>query len=77
MLAPAENESHIEGMSTLEYSSLATTHAQPARRYHVALVISLSIPAHFLENWALSAMAGVMFVCTVLVAAVQVRYDRR
>jgi hypothetical protein len=52
--------------------------AQPRPlRYHVALVISLSIPAHFLERWALSGMAAVMFVCVLLVAVSRVTYNRR
>ena len=49
----------------------------PIHRYHIALVISLSIPAPVLEHWALSAMAGVMVVCGLLVVMVPVQYNRR
>lgn len=46
-------------------------------RYHIALVISLSIPASVLENWALSAMAAVMFLCCMMVSLARVHYKRR
>jgi hypothetical protein len=52
-------------------------HCNPFTRYHIALVISLSIPAKILEKWALTAMAVVMLVACVLVAAVPVKYKRR
>eukprot|EP00041_Stephanoeca_diplocostata_P008890 m.132997 g.132997 ORF g.132997 m.132997 type:complete len:487 (+) comp17519_c0_seq1:330-1790(+) len=45
--------------------------------YHVALVISLSLPSSVLTRWSLTAMAVAMGFCTVLVVFARVQYQRR